>query len=182
MPAASPCRLGICGSVAVPSTSSTGGLLRGRRHGNNAPAASGDGRRSRNPSANTSGSEDGEHDTASVAFPEEIKDLDWGSWERHSPSSSSLEGELVIPLRGAPRYTRAELETRYVTAEDQLKRKPSEEGTPLKRKPQLKENGRKWDKQKGKAIRTDLKKERKEKIRKRKNKSYPRTSLQILAG
>jgi len=90
-PVASACRWESCGSVVAPSTLSTDGLPRSRRRRNNAPAACGAGRPSRNASANTADSEDGEHDTwpreafGGVAFSEEKKDLDRGSWEQPSP-------------------------------------------------------------------------------------------------
>lgn len=74
-PGASACRWGSCGSVVAPSTLSTDGLPRSRRRRNNVPAAYGTERPSRNASANTADSEDGEHDTwpkyafGGVAFP-----------------------------------------------------------------------------------------------------------------
>jgi hypothetical protein len=58
------------------------------------------------------------------------KDFEWGPWELPSPCSSSLEGELTIPLRGASgKHPRRASRLGYITAKDPEERTAAEKKT-----------------------------------------------------
>ena len=122
-PAASACRPGTGGSVAQPSTPSTGALAGGTPRCNSASAAVGAGRPARSPSANKPDS--GDHEPAAgipvvgeffcpLDFREGLKDLRKGPWEMLFPEAQASKGTSA-PLRGALE-ARPELKPRYLTS------------------------------------------------------------------
>ena len=93
------------GTAAGFSIATTAGLLFGTHHCNNAPLDAPAENSSRIPSANTAGSAAAALNLSSfvgfVDFFENLKDLDWGSWERSLPEGSSLGGGMPL-LSEAP--------------------------------------------------------------------------------
>src|SRR5207245_418072 len=97
------------GTAAGSSIATTPGPAADTLRCNNAPSDASAESSSRIPLANTAGSADAAPTRSSfvglVDFSEELKDLDWGSWERSLPEGSSLGGD-VTPLRGAFQFLR----------------------------------------------------------------------------
>src|SRR5207245_10894840 len=114
-PVASACRLPIGGSVAAPSTPSSGVPARGTPRCSSVSAAAGVGRPVRSPSADKPDSGDGEPAAGTswsrkcrefleflgcLDFWEELKNLYQGPWEWLLPEAQASKGTTCVPLRG----------------------------------------------------------------------------------